>query len=125
MYLVDLPGYGYARVPLRVKKSWRCMVEDYLRKRSNLKSVVVILDIRREPTTGDMDLMNWLKHFGIRTILVLTKADKMSRQKALKQKMTVGEQFVELSPPPPVLFSAKTRQGREELWERINEAIGT
>ena len=56
--LVDLPGYGYARVPLEVKKSWGKMVETYLRKRGNLKAVVVILDIRRDPNTGDMDLLD-------------------------------------------------------------------
>ncbi|MBU4425956.1 MAG: ribosome biogenesis GTP-binding protein YihA/YsxC, partial [Proteobacteria bacterium] len=64
LYLVDLPGYGYAKVPIKVKKSWQHMVETYLRERSNLRAVIVILDIRRDPTAGDMQLFKWLKHYG-------------------------------------------------------------
>ncbi|MCD6293869.1 MAG: YihA family ribosome biogenesis GTP-binding protein, partial [Deltaproteobacteria bacterium] len=65
LYLVDLPGYGFARVPIKVKKSWGLMVEDYLRTRETLKAVVVILDIRRDPSTGDEDLINWLNYYAI------------------------------------------------------------
>jgi len=83
LYLVDLPGYGFARVPLGVKRSWGIMVENYLRNRSNLKAVVVILDIRRDLTNGDMDLLNWLNQYGIASILVITKADKLSRNKSM------------------------------------------
>ena len=120
LYFVDLPGYGFARVPVKVKKSWRQMVETYLRKRSNLKAVVMILDIRRAPAAGDIDLLNWLKHYGIHTILVLTKADKLSRQQAGKQADLIGRQFKEICPATPTVFSARTRQGREEIWESIN-----
>jgi GTP-binding protein len=121
LYFVDLPGYGFARVPVKVKKSWQKMVENYLRKRSNLKAVVVILDIRREPTSGDIDLLNWLKHYEIYSILVLTKADKLSRQQARKQAALIGNQLKMLCPAAPTVFSAKTRQGREEIWEQIEE----
>ncbi|MCP4665832.1 MAG: YihA family ribosome biogenesis GTP-binding protein [Deltaproteobacteria bacterium] len=123
LYMVDLPGYGYASVPVKVKESWRHMVETYLRKRSNLKAVVVILDIRRDPAKGDMDLLNWLDYYGIHAILVVTKTDKLSRQKALKQATLIGQRFEGLSLPEPTIFSAKTGQGRQELWERIEEAI--
>ena len=122
LYLVDLPGYGFARVPINVKRSWQHMVETYLRKRLNLKAVVVILDIRREPNSGDVDLLNWLEHYGIHAILVLTKADKVSRQQALKQANLIGRQFKAKCPESPTVFSAKTRQGREEIWEKIDEA---
>ena len=121
LYLVDLPGYGFARVPVKVKESWQKMVEKYLRKRSNLKAVVVILDIRREPTSGDIDLLNWLKHYDIHSILVLTKADKLSRQQVRKQAGLIGRQFKEICPTSPTIFSAKTRQGREEIWDQIEE----
>ncbi|MBW1902518.1 MAG: YihA family ribosome biogenesis GTP-binding protein [Deltaproteobacteria bacterium] len=121
LYFVDLPGYGFARVPIEVKKSWQKMVEKYLRKRSNLKAVVVILDIRREPTSGDIDLLNWLKHYDIHSILVLTKADKLSRQQARKQAGLIGRQLKKLCPTSPTIFSAKTRQGREEIWDQIAE----
>ena len=122
VYFVDLPGYGFARVPIEVKKSWRHMVESYLRNRPNLKAVVVILDVRREPTPGDMDLLNWLRHYGIDTLTVLTKADKVSRQKAQRQSGLIARQFLKISPVTPILFSARTREGREEIWEKIREA---
>jgi len=120
LYFVDLPGYGFARVPVKVKKTWQKMVETYLHRRSTLKAVVVILDIRREPTSADMDLLNWLTHYGIPPILVLTKADKLSRQQAMKQARLIKRQLNEVCDTAPIVFSAKTRQGREEIWEIID-----
>jgi len=125
LYLVDLPGYGFARVPLKIKKSWQSMVETYLRERSNLKAVVVILDIRREVSSGDTDLLSWLKHYGINAIPVLTKADKLSRQKARTRAHTITRKLTDVSPIGPILFSAKTRQGREEIWDKIRRVAGS
>jgi GTP-binding protein len=125
LYLVDLPGYGYASVPVKIKKSWQKMVENYLRKRSNLKAVVVILDIRRGPTKGDIDLLNWLKYYGINAILVLTKIDKISRQQVLKKAELAVRQIKGLSLHAPIVFSSKTGQGRQELWDQIEQAIAT
>lgn len=123
LYLVDLPGYGYARVPIKVKESWKHMVETYLDKRSNLRAVVVILDIRRDLTSGDIQLLKWLNHYGIHAIPVLTKADKLSRQQARMRLRIIGNQIEEIFSADPIVFSAKTRQGREELWENINLVI--
>ncbi|MCJ7687605.1 MAG: ribosome biogenesis GTP-binding protein YihA/YsxC [Desulfobacteraceae bacterium] len=124
LYLVDLPGYGFARVPARVKESWREMVETYLIRRPTLKAVVVILDIRRDPASGDIDLINWLRAYNIHPIIVLTKADKLSRQQAKRRANLIAGQLVGLSPDAPVVFSAKTRQGKDEIWERMREAAG-
>jgi len=121
LYFVDLPGYGFARVPLKVKRSWQNMVETYLRKRSNLRAVVVILDVRREPASGDVDLLRWLSHFGIAAVIVLTKADKVSRQQAKKKAGLIARQFSEITSTAPFLFSAKTREGRKEIWEKLKE----
>ncbi|HBF43261.1 MAG TPA: YihA family ribosome biogenesis GTP-binding protein [Desulfobacteraceae bacterium] len=123
LYLVDLPGYGFARVPINVKKSWQAMVETYLRMRSNLRAVVLILDIRRNPNKGDIDLLNWLKYYGIHAIPVLTKADKISRQQGLKQSRLIAHKFAEFFSEVPVVFSAKTRGGREEIWEKVGKII--
>jgi GTP-binding protein len=123
-YLVDLPGYGYARVPLEVKKSWGKMVETYLVKRSNLRAVLVILDIRRDPTSGDKDLLAWLKQYGIHVILVLTKADKVSKNQCNSRVRRIGIQLEGLSNDEPVIFSSKTRVGKGKIWEKINEIIG-
>jgi len=111
--LVDLPGYGYARVPPEVRKTWGGMVETYLRRRSNLRAVVVILDIRRDPGEGDVNLIEWLEHYGKEMILVLTKTDKVSRQKALGRAKLIENRLEGLSPPGPTVFSAK----RSNFWE--------
>ena len=120
LYFADLPGYGYARVPIEVRKSWKTMVEAYFRKRPNLKAVVVILDLRRDLSTGDADLLHWLRHYGIIALVVLTKTDKLSRSKALVRVKELSSQLSEISPDRPIVFSAKTKQGREEIWEQIN-----
>ncbi|MBW2066347.1 MAG: YihA family ribosome biogenesis GTP-binding protein [Deltaproteobacteria bacterium] len=125
IYFVDLPGYGYARVPLSVRRAWGDLVENYLRVRSNLKAVVVIMDIRRDPTEGDRDLLNWLRHYGMKAMLVMTKADKLSRQKARLRKEAIRRDLGDSCPEDPILFSARTREGRKEIWERINSAISS
>jgi GTP-binding protein len=122
-YMVDLPGYGYAAVAHEVKKGWGEMIETYLRKRTNLKAVVVILDIRRDPGSGDMDLVRWLKEYGRRPIPVLTKADKLSRHQALLRAKVISESLKPISDDTPTLFSAKTKEGRREVWNRIMQAM--
>ena len=117
--LVDLPGYGYARVPPQVRKAWGTMVEAYLRGRSNLRAVVVILDIRRDPAEGDLNLIEWLAHYGRERIVVLTKTDKVSRAEALSRAKRLGDQLALGAGRRPILFSAKTRVGREEIWQEI------
>jgi GTP-binding protein len=124
LYLVDLPGYGFARVPVNVKKSWKHMVETYLRTRSNLKAVVVILDIRREPSSGDLELLGWLKYFDIQPILVLTKTDKLSRQKANMRADKIGTKLADIFAGSLTLFSAKTKEGREAIWAIVKEVSG-
>jgi len=123
MYMVDLPGYGFAKVPLNVRKSWQHMVETYLGKRPNLKAVVTILDIRRDLPPGDTQLLEWLRHFNIPAILVLTKADKVSRQETIRRARIIGEQVGEMLTQAPTVFSSRTRQGRDELWKKIEEVI--
>ena len=115
---VDLPGYGYARVPVSVRKKWGPMIETYLSKRETLKGIVVIMDIRRTPGTEESDLLHWLEHFNIDRILVITKADKLSKNKQIKQVnhiiRTLGVAKDEV-----ILFSAKTRLGRDSVWDAI------
>jgi len=121
LYLVDLPGYGFASVPIRVKESWQHMVETYLRTRPNLRAVVVILDIRRDSTPADVDLFEWLKHYEIQAIPVLTKADKISRQQARSRAQLITDQLGEFTQVSPQVFSAKTRQGKTEIWEIVKQ----
>jgi len=119
---VDLPGYGYAKVPKAVRKSWGPMVERYLKTREELCAVVVILDVRRLPNQGDHDLLAWLRHYKIPAILVLTKADKLKKSKQVKQRSAIAR---ELSTDPFLLtlFSATTGLGKRELWAAIEALL--
>jgi GTP-binding protein len=122
IYMVDLPGYGFARVPLQVKKSWGTMIETYLSTRPNLKAVVVILDIRRDLSDGDLDLLNWLNAYGIKAITVVTKADKLSRAQAMERARLIEKDLGRAISAPPIVFSSITRQGKDEIWLEIDKA---
>jgi len=115
---VDLPGYGYARVPVSVRKKWGPMIETFLSKRENIRGVVVIMDIRRTPGTEESDLLHWLAHYDIASIPVITKADKLSKNKQAKQVTSIIR-TLGLSKDEVILFSAKTRLGSEAVWEAI------
>jgi GTP-binding protein len=119
---VDLPGYGYAKVPTSVRKKWGPMIETYLSGRNTLKGVVVILDIRRTPREEEHNLIAWLEHYAIASILVLTKADKLSKTKLAKQHAVVARSLA-LDSRDLILFSAKSRKGRKEVWKAIELII--
>lgn len=121
--LVDLPGYGFAQVPLAVKKNWGPMVRTYLEKRANLKAVVVLFDVRRVPREEDLQLLDWLEEFNIPTIPVVTKIDKISRGERARQLKPIME-ATGLPRDAFSLFSASSREGREAIWERIDAALG-
>lgn len=116
---VDLPGYGYARVSLEVKRSWRGMVQTYLMNRPNLKAVVVIVDIRRDLQEDDRSLMEWLKQERKHVIPVLTKVDKLTRRERVSRVRKLESDLSGIVPQKPILFSAKTGKGRKELWDRL------
>ena len=118
MGFVDLPGYGYARVPQAVKKKWGPMIETYLSERETLKGVVVIMDIRRMPRQEELNLLGWLDHYSIAGISVLTKTDKLSKNKQAKQHHLIAR-ALERDKDDFILFSAKTRRGRDTLWNAI------
>jgi GTP-binding protein len=119
---VDLPGYGYAKVPAAVQKQWRPMIESYLTDRETLRGVVVLLDIRRDGDPKDLELINWLDHIGIPIITILTKADKFSKNKRHHRHATV-RRLLPRDIEPPIMFSAKTRQGKEQVWEAIGKLL--
>ena len=120
--LVDLPGYGYARVPRPVKRKWGPMVETYLSGRPNLKAVVLLMDLRRTPREGEFNLMDWLQYYAIPIILVLTKADKLSKTKQGQQRRAAADSLG-LDAGDLHLFSAKTGLGRDNLWSLIEQAL--
>lgn len=116
--LVDLPGYGYAKVPKAVRKKWGPMIETYLKTRVALKAVVLILDIRRTPKEEELNFIEWLKLYGNPSIIVLTKADKLSKTKQKKQKTIIADALL-TAKEDLILFSAKTRLGKDAVWAAI------
>lgn len=121
-YFVDLPGYGFANAPKSVKKQWGPMIRDFLEQSPALKGVVQLLDVRHAPTAQDEDLLDWLAAGEIPTIVVLTKADKLSNNELAKQKRAIPEQ---LGLPADVftVFSAEDGRGSDEVWSRITAAL--
>ena len=118
MGFVDLPGYGYAKVPVSVRKKWGPMIETYLSDRETLSGVVVIMDIRRIPRQEELNLLAWLNHYAIASILVLTKTDKLSKNKQAQQHQLIAR-ALERPKNDFILFSAKTRRGKDALWNAI------
>ena len=122
MGFVDLPGYGYAKVPVSVRKKWGPMIETYLSNRKTLKGVIVIMDIRRIPRQEELNLLAWLDHYAIASIFVLTKTDKLSKNKQTQQQHLIAR-ALERPKNDFILFSAKTRRGRDALWNAILSLI--
>jgi len=120
---VDMPGYGFANVPLKVKASWGRLVETYLREREPLKAVVVLLDCRRMPNDDDRSLLGWLNSEAIPLILVFTKIDKIPKTKRLKPIKEVIGAISDLtgSNPNKIVYSSKTGEGKKELWAAIRK----
>jgi GTP-binding protein len=120
--LVDLPGYGDAKAPPDVRKQWGPMIETYLAKRENLRAVVLILDIRRIPSDGDLQMLDWLKNYGIPPIIVLTKCDKLSKLETAKQTALISK-AIDKDKSELLFFSALSRNGRDSVWQRIEELL--
>lgn len=120
---VDLPGYGFARVPLEVRKKWAPMIEEYLKSRDTLKLILFLFDIRRTPNSEDFSLLEWFSMHGRSVILVITKVDKLSKQAANTQAHHILEAFQPYQ-PPYVLYSATKNIGRQELINLIQDSVG-
>jgi len=118
---VDLPGYGFARVPLEERERWRPMVEGYLTGRRELGAVVVITDARRPPTVMDLELTAYLRMSDIHFIMVATKADKLTRSELALQRNAIAESVG--TEVPVIFFSSLNGLGKNELWKEIKKLI--
>lgn len=116
-YFVDLPGYGYARVPHAVTDAWAPMIEGYLKNSPRLSAVVVLLDCRREPDERDVQLIEWLRQYDIPVIYALTKIDKLNRQETERARWSMSGVLGNAN--EVILTSAKDGQGIKELWSAI------
>jgi GTP-binding protein len=121
--LVDLPGYGYAKVPREIQARWQPMVETYLQQRDTLRAVVHIVDIRHTPTEQDQQLREWLQHQGLVTVGVATKADKLPPSRRAAHIQAVRQTLAMPADEPLLLFSARTHEGRLQLWHRLEALL--
>ncbi|MBU0483474.1 MAG: ribosome biogenesis GTP-binding protein YihA/YsxC [Proteobacteria bacterium] len=114
LYLVDLPGYGYAKVPKKMQAEWQGLISEYLENRATLRCVVVIVDLRHSTKPQDLELLNWLRSKDIPCLLVYTKRDKLKANECSRQTAILDAGFG-VTPAERVLFSAKTGDGKEKL----------
>lgn len=113
-YLVDLPGYGYAKVPKSVMQSWGELVRGYLDTSDDLRLIFLLLDVRRTPAGQDLQMHDWATGGGIEEKIVLTKTDKLSNQQLLKNRQSIAKEL-EVDPSNLIAASAVTKKGIEEI----------
>lgn len=121
--LVDLPGYGYARVTPAEKEKWGKMIENYLHTSRNLKAVFLLIDIRHDPSANDKMMYDWMVYQGFTPIIIATKLDKIKRSQIQKNVKAIRE-GLKVKPGTVIIpFSSETKQGRDELWEVIDSFV--
>lgn len=125
MYLVDLPGYGYAKVSEQEKIKWGQLIERYLHGSKQLKAVFLLIDIRHAPSANDKMMYHWIVEMGFHPIIIATKLDKIKRSQIQKQ-IKIVKQGLDLVPGTMVIpFSAETKQGRDEIWKLVENEFLT
>ena len=123
LYFVDLPGYGYAKVSEEIKAKWGKMIERYLMTSKMLRVIFLLIDIRHEPSQNDKDMYNFIVNSGFNPIIIATKMDKISKGQLNKHVNMIKQGLKVVEGTPVIPFSAQTKQGRDELWEMIDEYV--
>lgn len=123
MYLVDLPGYGFAKAPEEIRAKWGKMIERYLHASKKLKAVFLLIDIRHAPSANDKQMYDWMVYQGFAPIIIATKLDKIKRSQIQKQVKLLKEGLNVLPETIVIPFSAETKQGRDEIWELIDSLV--
>ena len=121
LYLVDLPGYGYAKVAQSEKEKWGKLIEKYLNGSKQLRAVFLLIDIRHEPGANDKMMYEWICHNGYNPIIIATKLDKIKRSQTQKQLKLIRQGLNVLPGTIIIPYSSETKQGRDEVWELIEE----
>lgn len=123
MYLVDLPGYGYAKTSASEKEKWGKMIENYLHTSKKLQAVFLLIDIRHDPSANDKMMYDWMVYQGFTPIIIATKLDKIKRSQIQKNVKAIRE-GLKVKPGTVIIpFSSETKQGRDELWEVIDSFV--
>ena len=122
-YLVDVPGYGFARVSQKLKNKFGLIIEDYLKERENLKTVFMLIDFRHKPTEDDILMYNYLKYYNIPVTIIATKSDKVSRNNYDKNMKIIKDSLQMLPDDKIIMFSAVSKIGKQEVQDRIEEFL--
>lgn len=123
LYFVDLPGYGYAKVSREMQEKWGVMIEKYLKTSGQLKAVLLLIDIRHEPSANDRNMYEWINYNGYKPIIIATKLDKINRSQIQKHIKMLKNGLNVLPDTTVIPFSATTKQGRDEILELISSMI--
>ncbi|MCR4628504.1 MAG: ribosome biogenesis GTP-binding protein YihA/YsxC [Clostridium sp.] len=122
-YYVDLPGYGYARANEEVKAQWGKLIEDYLHQSRQLRAVFLLIDIRHDPGENDQMMFQWITTRGYTPVIIATKADKLKRSQIQSHLAAIRRTLNLVDDYPVIPFSSETKQGREEVWNMIDEIV--
>lgn len=122
-YLVDAPGYGFAKLSKKIQKKFGLMMEDYLTNRTQLKQVFMLIDFRHKPTNDDIMMYNFLKYYKIPVTIIATKADKVPKTLHQKQRNLILEELDLVVGDDFVIFSNITKEGRDEIYNKIERII--
>ena len=123
LYFVDLPGYGYAKVSVEIRAKWGKMIERYLHGSPQLKKVFLLIDIRHVPSENDCMMYDWIVDNGYEPVIICTKLDKIKRSQVQKNLKLIREKLDLVPGTTMIPFSAQTKQGRDEIWNLIEETL--
>ena len=123
LYFVDLPGYGYAKVSVEIRAKWGKMIERYLHGSPQLKKVFLLIDIRHVPSENDCMMYDWIVDNGYEPVIIFTKLDKIKRSQVQKNLKLIREKLDLVPGTTMIPFSAQTKQGRDEIWNLIEETL--
>lgn len=125
LYFVDLPGYGYAAVSQEIRAKWGKMIERYLNTSKVIKKVFLLIDIRHEPSENDCIMYNWIVENGYEPVIIATKLDKINRSQVQKHIKMIKQKIRPVDGTTIIPFSSQSKQGREEIWQLIEDTIAT
>lgn len=123
LYFVDLPGYGYANASVEIKAKWGKMVENYLHRSKMIRQVFLLIDIRHEPSANDVLMYDWVKEQGFWPVVIATKLDKIKKSQVQRHIKMVREGLHSEKETRIIPFSAETKQGRDEVYEILEEIL--
>ncbi len=124
LYFVDVPGYGYAKVSKKERERFGRMIENYLTQREQLCGVIMLVDARHAPTADDVTMYQWLAYYNLPTLVVGTKSDKVKSNAWNRQESQIRKKLGMTPDDPLILFSAKTKRGKEQVWQWIERQMG-